>query len=375
MKRICIDCRYINGRPSGIGEMVSALIEHVPRLAPDIYFRFLVSPDARDSLSDNKNVEHVTVNSPANGPGTMWWLPTLTDISDVDLFHATYNIMPAGLHMPCLTTIHDLMWVNQPHWCDDSWKRSFRKIFFSHGINRALKYSDAIATVSKATLQSVVAARPDAKERSFVTQSGVSDIFCPVARDHNALASLGLNPNNKIILTVGQYAPYKNHEAVIQSFAHSCSNRQDVDLVLVQRQGPQANRLLNIAENLGVRDRVYILRDLQLDELIHLYSSSAILLHPSLCEGFGNPLAEAMACGCPIITSDRSAMPEVTAGAALLIDPENIVEIASAINRVLDDASLAASMVSSGYERKAQLSWDSFARANLKLYRHLLDGN
>ncbi len=352
--------------------MVSALAEHVPPLAPDLHFLLLVSPEAEGPLSDAENVEHITVGAAANGPATMWWLPLITDLSEVDLFHATYNIMPAGLDMPCITTIHDLMWLNHPHWCDESWKRSFRKLFFSHGINRALRHSDVIATVSEATLKSVVAAQPNILGRSFVTQSGVSDAFCRISTDYDAIAALGLNPQKKLILTVGQYAPYKNHEAVIQSFAHACSNREDVDLVLVQRQGPQADKLLNMANSLGVGDKVYILRDLELNELVHLYSSASLLLHPSLCEGFGNPLAEAMACGCPIITSDRYSMPEVTADAALLINPENIIEIATAITRVLDDAKLANSMVSIGYERARELRWESFAKENLKLYRHIL---
>ena len=355
--------------------MVSALVDYIPKLAPDINFLLLVSPNITKPLSEEKNVEHVHVKATANGPATMWWLPKVTDLSNVDLFHATYNIMPAGLKMPCITTIHDLMWLNQSKLCDDSWKRYFRKIFFKNGITRALEHSNTIATVSSATRESIIKVRPSIADKTFVTLSGVSKIFAPVEADDILITKLGLNPKNKIILTVGQYAPYKNHEAVIHSFAKACSMRTDIDLVLVQRQGPKAKKLLETAAKLGVKNRVFILRDLKIDELISLYSSASLLLHPSLCEGFGHPLVEAMACGCPVITSNQSAMPEVTDNAALLVDPKDTDKIAEAIGRVLDDNDLANSMIERGYARVEKLQWKQFAKENLNLYRQILNRN
>src|SRR3546814_15595509 len=102
----------------------------------DLRFRLLVSPDAPGLLSAAPNVEQVPVRAAANGPGTMWWLPWLADLRGVDLFHATFNIMPAGLGIPTITTIHDLMWLTHPHLCESGWRRVLRQPFFAHGINR-----------------------------------------------------------------------------------------------------------------------------------------------------------------------------------------------------------------------------------------------
>ncbi len=96
------------------------------------------------------------------------------------------------------------------------------------------------------------------------------------------------------------------------------------------------------------------------------------MLHPSFCEGFGNPVAEAMACGCPVITSDRSAMPEVTAGAALLADPYDPASIARHLIDIVGDAKMAERLRQAGLARAAQLCWATFAQANLAIYRDIL---
>jgi alpha-1,3-rhamnosyl/mannosyltransferase len=299
----------------------------------------------------------------------MWWLPYAADLRGVALFHATFNIMPAGLAMPCLTTIHDLMWLERPEWCEKGWKRPLRQAFFGHGIARALDHSALIATVSEATRDSIIAARPEAASRLFVTSSGVSDAFRPVPVDRLLLSRLGVDPSRRFVLTVGQFAPYKNHEGALRAFALACQGRDDIDLVFVQRQGNGAQSLLALATELGIDGRVSILPALKQDDLIQLYASAALLLHPSLCEGFGHPLGEAMACGCPVVTSDCSAMPEVTADAALLADPSDPIAIAAAMGCILDDAPLASAMRQRGLERAAGLRWDDFARSNLALYR------
>lgn len=372
MGLVCIDCRYVNGRPSGIAEMIMALVEHVPAMAPDLRFRLLVSPDAPGLLSAAPNVEQVPVRAAANGPGTMWWLPRLADLRGVDLFHATFNILPAGLGIPAITTIHDLMWLTQPYWCESGWRRMVRQPFFAHGIRRALDRSTIIATVSEATRDAVLASRPEAAERTFVTRSGVSGAFQSVPPDPDALAAFGLDPCRRFVLTVGQNAPYKNHTGAIEAFALACAGRNDLDLVLVQRQGPRVDALLTLAASLGLEGRVHIIRGLDLDHLVRLYSMATMLLHPSLCEGFGNPLAEAMACGCPVVTGNRSAMAEVTQGAALQVDPDDRQAIAAAIGRVLDDPCLARDMGRLGRKRAAELQWKQFATENLALYRRVL---
>lgn len=367
-----IDCRYITERPSGIGEVVQALVDHAPALAPDLHFLLLKHPSAPARLSAAANVEEVVVPAPANGPTTMWLLPHAVDLSRLTLFHATFNIMPAGLKVPCITTIHDMMWVAQPRLCRPRFWRWGETWFYRQGILRALAKATAIATVSDATRAAIADFAPEAAARVHVAHSGVAPDFRPLPACDATLARLGLRPGKRYVLTVGQYAPYKNHEGALAGFAAACAERDDVDLVLVQRLDQATDRLKAQAESLGVADRVRFLSGLTREQLIMLYGSAAVLLHPSFCEGFGNPLAEAMACGCPIVTSDRSAMPEVTGGAALLADPHDSAAIAARLRQVLDDGKLAADLSARGLARAAELSWRGFAEANVALYRKTL---
>ena len=360
---ICIDCRYVRTRPSGIGEVVAQLATQAPGLASEFDFLLLKHPEA-PRLSDAANVEERVVAHAANGPVTMWLLPRFVDLGGVALFHSPSNILPAGLTMPTVTTVHDLMWLTHPDWAArPGWRGRIDRLFYRHGITRALRRSTRIATVSAATKADVAALDPAAGERTRVTLSGVDAAFRPLPSPTR---------ERRYILTVGQFAPYKNHLAVLDAFARIAASVPDLDLVFVQRQGAGSDTLGPRAVALGLTDRVRFQPALDRAALVQLYGGAVALCHPSLMEGFGNPLAEAMACGCPVVTSDRSAMPEVTGGAALLVDPTDVGAIASALRRVASDPALATDLRARGLERARALSWRAFAEANVALYRELL---
>ncbi len=121
-----------------------------------------------------------------------------------------------------------------------------------------------------------------------------------------------------------------------------------------------------------IESRVHVLEPIDRAALVQLYNGAAALLHPSFIEGFGNPVAEAMACGCPVVTSNCSAMPEVAGGAALLADPHDPGAIAAALQHVTHNRAFAAALRQRGLARAAQLDWGAFAAANLALYRKVL---
>jgi glycosyltransferase involved in cell wall biosynthesis len=372
--RIAVDCRYIGPRPSGIGECVAALVRHLPELAPDCEFTFLRNALREEPLSGAANVRELAVRSPANGPVTLLHLPLAADLKGIDLFHAPANILPGGLTMPAITTVHDVMWLTHPQWCNPSpWGRIERR-FYGHGIRRALARSALVATVSEASRDAICAIAPEAEGRLAVTLSGVAEDFCPVPRDDAALARIGVPPGRRYVLVVGQGAPYKNHEGALRAFALAFGAESGIDLALVRRRGDPGPALERLAASLGIAGRVHFLSAVDRTALVQLYSGAAMLLHPSFIEGFGNPLAEAMACGSPVVTSNCSAMPEVTAGAALLADPHDAGALAVALKRVADDPALAADLRARGLERAAQLNWRAFAAANLALYRRVLAG-
>ncbi|WP_315759797.1 glycosyltransferase family 1 protein [Sphingomonas sp. Y38-1Y] len=375
MPTVCIDCRYIGPRPSGIAEVVRGLIDHLPALAPDLHFRLLRHPAHPGALSRAPNVSEQVVAAAANGPATMWWLPRAADLSGVDLFHATFNTMPAGLGMPCVVTVHDIMRLTHPAWCRPGVRGGVERAFYGHGLRRAIRSADAIAAVSAATAAAIASYHSPAAARTAVTLSGVSDRFRPQPPEPERIATLGLSPWRPFVLTVGQHAPYKNQGAALRAFALAFADDPGIDLVLVQRQGAGTRPLERLARSLGIRDRVRFLPTVDADDLVALYGAARVLLHPSFAEGFGNPVAEAMACGCPVVTSTTSAMPEVAGGAALLADPHDPAAIARQLLAAVRDPVQAAAMREAGLVRARALRWRDFAAANLAIYRRVLSSH
>lgn len=373
MPRICIDCRYISTRPSGIAAVVRGLIDHLPALAPDWQFTLLRRRGIDKLLGETGNVTEIEVTAHPNGPSTMWWLARLIDLNEIDLFHAPANILPRGLPVPAVTTVHDVMWLTNPQWCRPGARGAVERLYYRHGISRALDQSRAITTVSEATRQAIIGLRPSLAGRVFSSLSGVEPCFRPCAASPGEMARLGL-PEIAFVLCVGQHAPYKNHENALRGFALAFEGRPEIHMVLVQRRDAGMPDLARLAASLGLAGRVHFPAHLDKADLVKLYNAASVLLHPSLCEGFGNPLAEAMACGTPVVTSNLSAMPEVTDGAALLVDPRDPSDIAAGLRRVFDEPGLAQTMTDKGLARAAIFDWRRFAADHLAVYRSVLAG-
>ncbi len=372
MPHICLDCRPVKPLASGIGQIVRTLAETLPDLAPDWQFTLLRHTSATQRLSGAANVREVELAAETNGPISMWALPHVLDLSGIDLFHAPANILPAGLSsLKRVTTIHDLMWLERPELCGSGFWHQIERRFYRHGIRRALHESDAIIGVSEATRQAVLAQRPHLSAQVTTIHPPIGPAVPTFAHRDATLHRLGLDRGN-YILTVGQAAPYKNHAGALRGFAEAFGNSSPIKMVFVQRRGAGAESLLTLAKALGIEDRVLVLPHITQDKLACLYAGAMALLHPSLYEGFGLPLAEAMASGCPVIASDCSVMPEVTGGAALLIDPHSPSSIGAALIQLHSDAHIREALCAAGKKRVEAFDKRRFASAHLDVYRQVL---
>jgi glycosyltransferase involved in cell wall biosynthesis len=375
---IVIDARYVRERPSGIGAMVQAIVERVPRLMPEESFLLLTHPRANHPISGEPNVQERVVRAEANGPITLALLSQAVDLRGARLFHATYNIMPAGLSMPVVTTIHDVMWLSHPQLCRSPgpWGH-VEQAFYGQGLRQALRGSARLIAVSEATRREIGAIAPGAAGRTVVIPHGLDPAFRPAASDEEQAAITRAQQryapgSRRFVLTVGQAAGYKNHRGVVEGFLRAFRDDPGTHLVLVQRLGEGARRLLERAREHGADGRVHVLPSVPFADLLSLYRGALCLCHPSIVEGWGMPIGEALGAGCPVVTSDRSAMPEVAGDAALLTDPTDACAIASALRRLATDEPLRASLAARGLRRAAELTWDRHARATAELYRSML---
>jgi glycosyltransferase involved in cell wall biosynthesis len=376
---IAIDARYVRERPSGIGSMVAAIVERVPRLLPKQDFLLLTHPFARRPLSTASNVREIVVPAEANGPGTLFALPRLVDLSSVRLFHATFNILPRGLRMPSVATVHDIMWLTDPELCRSPglWGK-VETAFYQHGIRTAIRDATRLLSVSETTKGAIAALDPAAAERCVVVLHGLDAAFRPAntpeERDAVEASRRKHAPGaERYVLCVGQASRYKNHAGVLEAFLRAFPSDPAIHLVFVQRLGNAAEALLLRAREGGARDRVHVLPTLPFEDLLSLYRGALCLCHPSFVEGWGMPVSEALGTGCPVITSETSSMPEVAGGAALLVDPHDVESIADALRRTRDDEAMRRSMIERGLVRARAFDWDVHAQRTADVYERLVD--
>ncbi|MBK7395113.1 MAG: glycosyltransferase family 4 protein [Myxococcales bacterium] len=296
--RAAIDCRYIRERASGIGAYVRALVDRLPHLGPEIDWLLLRHPRANGPLSTAPNVREQIVPYEPGGPVTMWALPDVVDLRGVDLFHATFNLAPARLPCPVVTTIHDLMWLDSPEDCrvPGPWGL-VETLFWRHGIGRALRISERVLTVSEASRRRIVEHAPHLSDRIDVTPLAIDDAWRPPRPGEQSTIATARERYAKgareIVLTVGQAAGYKNHDGVLRAFARAFPDDQAIHLVLVQRIGG-SGPYRALAAELGLEGRVHFHAAMPFEDLRALMWGALCLCHPSHTEGFGLPVAEAM---------------------------------------------------------------------------------
>jgi glycosyltransferase involved in cell wall biosynthesis len=171
------------------------------------------------------------------------------------------------------------------------------------------------------------------------------------------------------VLFVGTLEPRKNVSALIKAFHRL--NRKDLRLVLAGNRGWAMEKIDGLVETLKLGDRVIFPGYVPEEDLIALYNTAEAFVYPSYYEGFGIPLIEAMVCGAPVITSNTSSMPEVVGDAGLLIDPGDVEDLKSKIERVLSEPALRSRMKEAGLERAQAFSWEKSARETRAVYRRL----
>jgi glycosyltransferase involved in cell wall biosynthesis len=306
----------------------------------------------------------VTVHPRPLGPGTArigWRLAQAARREDVDCLHAQY-FAPFGWRRPLVLTVHDLAYLHVP----DSFPVGLRlamRVLVPWSMRRASR----IITVSQWSGRDLTLRYPGLADRIRVIPNGGRDELAPLppAETRATLARYGLEPG--FVFSLGRLNRRKNLARLVQAHA-ALGVGGGVPLVIGGRSDHGVDRLdaaLAGADPQTVR-RVGLIPDA---DLAAFFSGAACFVLPSLFEGFGLPLLEAMACGCPVISSDRAALPEVVGDAGLLVDAASAEAIADALRRVLGDAALRAGLRERGLERSREFSWSLAARRTLGVMR------
>ncbi len=372
---VMIDARYISDHTSGIGRYTENLIEQLLELDDGLRLELITHP-SRPRPVESTRVNCQTFPAAPNSPRTRFLLSRVIDFDGVDLFHSPFNILPARVPAPCVFTLHDIMWLLDKSYCTDSWWRKLvTGTFYQQLIPRSVAQAERILTVSDHSRQSIENYFPQTAGRVHVTYNGIDPFFRPMTPEEGwPLLSGWLAPRSRFVLVVGQGSPYKNHAGAMAGFIEAFRHDPSVYFVLVRRltRGP-ASRLRQLMADPDVASRIIQLDHVTGDELRALYSMAHAFLFPSLYEGFGLPALEAMACGTPVVTSDRGAPAEVAGPAALTVDPESPAAISAALRSLFDDDDLWHTQRQRGLEHAATFTWRRCAQTTLEVYREVLE--
>ncbi len=294
-------------------------------------------------------------------------LPIDRFVGKVDLHHQPDFVSPPT-RAPMMTTIHDLSYLIVPEFAHPDLRR-----YLARSVPRTLARATQVVTVSDTTRRDVIERYRIAPERVTTIYNGVDGWFrAPdTAAVDRTLQQFGLR--RPYFIMVGTVEPRKNHLTALRAFARIYEKRKDISLVIVGNPGWLSEPIVSEIENAARSMAIRYLRFVDDTWIPALYAGSVGLLAPSWYEGFGLPVLEAMACGAPVVASDRGALPEVAGDAALIVSPDGIDELENGMLRLLDDRSLRDDLSRRGQARASEFTWKRAAAAHLKLYHEVAD--
>ncbi len=292
-------------------------------------------------------------------------LPVELITGPLELFYSPDFVLPPTRRATrTLLTVHDLSFLHYPEAFVPTLRRYLERV-----VPRSVARADHVLADSEATRADLIAHLETEPEKVDVLYSGVDPRFGPEfkagEREHlEKRYGVGDQP---YILSVGTIQPRKNYIRLIRAFA---SLRAEARLLIAGGKGWLYEEIFAEAEK---HETVRLLGFVEDEDLPALYRNAALFAFPSLYEGFGLPVLEAMACGTPVVCSDVSSLPEVAGDAALLVDPLDTDALAGAMARVLGDADLCQAMIARGLQQAARFTWERAARQLLEMLETLGD--
>jgi len=296
-------------------------------------------------------------------------IPVETITGSLDVFYSPDFVLPPTRRSTrTLLTVHDLSFLRYP----ETFVPKLRR-YLEHAVPRSIARADLVLADSAHTRSDLTSLFDVPPDKVQVLYGGVHPRFQPQPEPEEterirARYSLGEQP---YVPRVGTIQPRKNYVRLIQAFARLQTRRPaDLQLVIAGGRGWLHQDIFAEAEKHG--DRAHILGFVNEADLPALYRNAALFAFPSLYEGFGFPVLEAMACGVPVVCSDASSLPEVAGDAALLVNPLDTGALSEAMARALEDADLRQEMIARGLARATRFTWERAARQLLGTFGSLL---
>ncbi len=367
--RIGIDFTSASRERAGIGRYTRELVRSLVRLDHTNRYALFVPRDAHAELvqfdwSSNFSIKRAPLTERLFA--AIWHraripLPIETFTGAVDVFYSPDFLLPPTRAKRALVTVHDLSYVRMPE-CFPAPLLNY----LNRAVPRALERANLILADAASTRRDLNEAYGVPHEKIRVLYSGVDARFRPDVSEKSKARVRELTRGKPYLLSVGTIQPRKNYAKLIEVYAKLIHNSQlpidNCQLIICGSRGWMYEDVFETPKHLGIAERVMFADFFSDDDLPALYALATLFVYPSLYEGFGLPVAEAMACGTPVVTSNASSLPEVAGDAALYFDPRDADAMADAIRLALSDEHLRAELRAKGFAQAKKFSWDKAAR-------------
>lgn len=365
--RIGIDAHFVGIRPGGNEHFCKNVIKELAALetSREEYFVFNQN-GAGSSMLPPSPLQVVPLRKKSVYLQRGLEIPLLSRRLALDVIHVPFNFLPVG-RAKKVVTIYDLAFL---HVGDtfDFMERKRMSLLTGFSARRA----DHIITTSEFSKQDIVRRYGVPEDRITVTQCAVDrEAFRPWTPEAKQAFLSAQGIGSRFLLFVGTLQPRKNVLNLIKAFRKLPASAGDVQLIIVGRKGWIYEDIFRLIREESLESRVRHLEHVDQDTLTGLYNTAEAFVFPSLFEGFGMPILEAMSCGCPVASSDATCLPEAYGDAALSFHPEDIDAMVKAMVRILGDDALRKDLIEKGFRNCDRFSWQKTARIVRQVYRSL----
>jgi glycosyltransferase involved in cell wall biosynthesis len=378
--RIGIDVRLLTRR-RGIGNYVYNFLQELAKL--ESQNKFILYADSKDVTyaipNDSRFI--LKVIGPKFYP--LWEqivLPIHAIRDNLDILHCPANAGPLLLSskIRLILTIHDVMYMlpSSALPSSPSLYQNIGRKYLSWIVPLAVKDAAALITVSNYSKTDIIKYFTIDENKIFVIHEAAGKNFKKNMDGITLPVIENLNIPDRFIMAFGAIDPRKNTSRIIDAFEHFINlTKSDHQLIVVGLPQSEKNHFTKQVQKLGISSNVTFLGFVSEDELIALYNRAEIMLYPSLYEGFGVPILEAMACGTPVIGSTSASIPEIAGNAAVLIDPTNLEQLYSSIHKLSSNKKLRDELSSKGFIQANKFSWSKLAVETLSVYNGCFKSN
>lgn len=370
--KIAIDVRTISKPRSGVGHYVTNLIRELQAIDGENGYLLISNDGAYEAeFAPRGNFENyrTRISNENHLVGDLWenlWLPGMLRKRGVDVFHGPAFMIPLRLPaMRAVVTIHDIVAFVKPETVPLKYAMYMRLL-----INLVARKADRIIAPSQSTKMDLVNMLRIPEERIRVVHEAVSGRFHPAGEDSvRGEVKRRFGIRDRYMLFVGNLEPRKNLVRLLRAFEAARGRLGGAyQLVVCGKKGWLYKDILRAFHEVNKGD-IILTNYVSGDDLVKLYQGADMFVFPTLYEGFGLPVLEAMACGAPVINSNVSSLPEISEDASILIDPLDVESISEAMVRLAFSESLRADLREKGLLRAAEFSWTETARKTLDVYR------